>query len=595
MSHPPIDTKRWARLMGRDLGLSKLQPLQPVRIRKDGTLKITRRSLQALEISSGDRLRVQLRDARCLLTKARRGGVRAGEGRLPVPHRVCCALFVDGVEGGRRPMPAVLVGGDGEARIVPIHVQEHAPDLLGPRFVDEFRGDGVVRHAIPGPCRDDWTREALGELEELLCPKPFKVDPVRSLAQGDDWVAWMTRNRIVRQPAAGDDRLRNALIRKVLRDQQADGSWGAVPATAYAMLRLLDLGKRPSGKPMQRAAQWLLDLPEPPPRAGMWMLTQEYLDEWLSKRRPRERRDFGPGETQRTGPGRDSFYAWEYPEHEQDQFRSQGVQQAIPVCARHHPPACEPRITHVSAVVAEALLRCGFHHHPRLRRYLNTVFHVGGEWGYWCGCGALGLSDADIRPCGDTPDFDLRRVAEDGRRDLAPWRWIAHARQAALLANDPDLPRRGSRGTHVDPFFWRHIPGKRGSFALVGMGWQNGDCWLKTNRALARHPACPGSLTEHNALYQASRYQTSLGEWAQAFPAGMLALLSLYRSPVAQSLVIKTVPWLRAHQARDGLWHHEELHRIPWGRLADPPGPRLATYHIIAALNTFGLLGRLRP
>ena len=30
-----------------------------------------------------------------------------------------------------------------------------------------------------------------------------------------------------------------------------------------------------------------------------------------------------------------------------------------------------------------------------------------------------------------------------------------------------------------------------------------------------------------------------------------------------------------------------------WGKLTEPPEPRLATYHIIAALHEFGLLGRL--
>ncbi|MHC4592785.1 MAG: hypothetical protein ACYS8L_08845, partial [Planctomycetota bacterium] len=97
------------------------------------------------------------------------------------------------------------------------------------------------------------------------------------------------------------------------------------------------------------------------------------------------------------------------------------------------------------------------------------------------------------------------------------------------------------------------------------------------------------------AIFQASRYQTSLGEWDQAFPAGMLAFLSLYSDPAAESLVAKTVPWLREHQADDGLWHHEELPRNVRGKLAPPPGPRLATYHIVAALHKFGLLARLRP
>jgi len=223
---------------------------------------------------------------------------------------------------------------------------------------------------------------------------------------------------------------------------------------------------------------------------------------------------------------------------------------------------------------------------------MNTVFHLGGAWGYWCGCGALGLYDSDIPVSERKPDFNVRIVTEDGTCDMSPWRWVSDASDCVLLTNQPDLPERG---THLEPFCWYGIPGENDRFALLGTGWQNGDCWAKTNRALSRHPSSPGSLTEHLAIYQASRYQNSLGEWDQAFPAGMLSFLSLYDNPVAKSLVIKTVPWLREHQADDGLWHHEELLRVPWGKLAEPCGARLATYHIVSTLHKFGLIDHLRP
>jgi hypothetical protein len=218
--------------------------------------------------------------------------------------------------------------------------------------------------------------------------------------------------------------------------------------------------------------------------------------------------------------------------------------------------------------------------------------------GYWCGCGALGFGDPDIAPCEDEADLDAPTGGSGESRDALAWRWVEGASESALLANEPG--RRTSRrpeiqgtGTHLLPFVWRRVPRQRNRFALVGTAWQNADCWAKVNRALSQHPSCPRSLTERRALYQASRYQTSLGEWSQAHPAGMLALLSQYDHPFARALVAKTVPWLRAHQAEDGLWHHEDLPR-PDGT-AEPPAPRLATYHIVAALHAFGLLDQLRP
>jgi hypothetical protein len=488
---------------------------------------------------------------------------------------------------------ALHIGDGGETRTVSLRVEEHQPDPLGPRFIDELHGDSVVRHAVPGPTRSAWTEQVLRELEGMVCAEPFPVDPVPPIAEGDDWVAWMTRNHILHDPRAGDDKLRASFADRIYSDQRADGSWFGLPRTAHAILRLLAIGESATDRRIQRAANWLLNLPEPAPRPGMWMLTQDYLEEWVARRQPEVDRDFGPGDYQWTGPDEAvNYYCWRFPAAEQDQFRGQDMQQAVPTCARHHPPACEPRMTHVSAVVAEVLLRCGHADHPRLRRYVNTVFHLGGEWGYWCGCGALGLYDSDIPPSECEPDFNVRRFAGDGQVDLSPWRWVATAADSALLANKSALPEHG---THLEPFCWYCIPGEDRTFALIGTGWQNGDCWAKTNRALIAHPSCTGSLAAHLATYQAGRYQTALGEWNQGFPAGMLAFLSLYTVPAARSLVARTVPWLRKHQGGDGLWHHERLPRKDWGKPAIPPGPRLATYHIVAALNTFGLMDRLRP
>jgi hypothetical protein len=488
---------------------------------------------------------------------------------------------------------AVRIGGKGREQTLPLTIEEHPPDILGPRFVDELRADRVVRHAIPGLSRDEWDAGRVGELERLLCSEPFRVDPIPAIVDGDDWVAWMTRNRVLAYPAPDDDVLRTRLAVKILGRQHLDGSWGALPATAFAILNLLALGIEPSQAHIRAGAEWLLSQPEPPPRPGMWMLNQGYLDEWVSKRKPQEQRQFAPGEFHWVPPDDEiNYYSWRFPDHEQDQFRGQEMQQVVPTCARHHPPACEPRMVHVSGVVAEALLRCGYADHPRLRRYVNTLFHLGGEWGYWCGCGALGLYDSGIPASEATPDLDARRVAEDGRRDLSPWRWVADVTESARLANKPNVPEQG---THAEPFVWFSIPGQEHLFALIGSGWQNGDCWVKTNRALSQHPGRPGSLTEHLAIYQASRYQTSLGEWSQGFPAGMLAFLSLYDHATAQMLAIKSVPWLQAHQADDGLWHHDTLPRSEWGKPAYPVQPRLATYHIVAALNRFGTLDRLRP
>ena len=164
---------------------------------------------------------------------------------------------------------ALRIGGNGQTRTLPLRVEKHPPDVLGPRFIDELGEDCVIRHAIPGLPRGGWTEETLCELREMLCAEPFRTDPVAAIADGDDWVGWMTRSRILQQPLVGDDELRRSFAERIYSDQTADGSWAGVPGTAYAILRLLDIGESAADKRIQRAANWLLGLPEPPPRPGM--------------------------------------------------------------------------------------------------------------------------------------------------------------------------------------------------------------------------------------------------------------------------------------------------------------------------------------
>ena len=266
MKDQPVSLKRWAGLMGRDLPRSKFQPLQPVRVNRKGEVELTLASMGAMGFSSGDRVGVQIVRGVCTLGRCVRGGAALAAGeklRFPVAEKLRRRILPAETSG------AVLVGTKGEGRIFPIIVREHGPDVLGPRFIDELCEDRVIRHAVPGLPRDGWTPEALGELETLLCAEPFRVDPVAAIAGGSDWVGWMTRNRVLGRSSSRDSALRESFIRKIFCLQKADGSWGSVPATGYATLGLLSLGRRASDERLKRAAKWLLDLPEPPPRPGM--------------------------------------------------------------------------------------------------------------------------------------------------------------------------------------------------------------------------------------------------------------------------------------------------------------------------------------
>ena len=581
--------------MGRDLVPARAQPIQALHVNRNGKLQISPASLRYVGIRPGDRLDLTAWSERGVLTPGE-GGPSVAKGkmlRLPVSEKV--GALVSSGDG------AVLVGptAQAEGRVLPVKLRVHPADVLGPRFVDELRADVVIRHAIPGRSVYDWTGDALSELERMLCAEPFRADPIAALVDGDDWARWMTRNRVLGRPGRGDAERHHVLVADVLRDRQPDGSWGTVADTGYAVLNLLALGVPTDDARVRHAARWLMARPEPDARPGMWMLAEPLLGQYTSHRHGSPSADMS-GAIQWVGPGRDSFYSRRDDPDEQDAFVRSASQRVIPIVQRGA-GACEPRMTHVSALTAEVLMRCGYHNHARVRRYIHTAQRVGGVGGYWCGCGVLGLHDADLTPCDDAPNLDRRIGPDHDVYDQSPWCWLPDEGGVAGLANQPHQARPGKRpeiegrGTRIGPFHWYALRGRGKGYALIGAAWQNGDCWARVNRALVQHPRCRGSLAERLAVFQASRYQDSLGRWDQAWPAGMLAFLSLYAQPAAGALVMKTVPWLREHQADDGLWHPEALPQRGRGKPTTPTAPRVATYHIVAALHTFGLLRLLRP
>jgi hypothetical protein len=508
---------------------------------------------------------------------------------------------------GGDPLRCMLVGDDDRMELLPIRVEEHPADVLGPRVIDEVRrGRGnapeLVRHLVRGYRFEEWTPERLRDFEDLVGAFPLPRDPISTLAEGDDWVGWKTRNQILREPASGDDGLRRKLEDHFLEGQRGDGSWEDSPVrTAYAVLHALSVGVPPDDERLRRACEWLLAWPEPDGRPGMWMQEEKHLREWNHLL-------VTPDERPRAGM---YFHEDAFTDADHDMYRSQEAQQVIPTCGRNFHAVCFGRMLHPSATVADALCRCGYGDHPRVCDYANTMLQVGGMFGYFCSCwGIVDYSEAVEDLEGAPPDFEQRSDERDVALNSLPYGYARDADDLTCLAGNPNYPRT-HRPDLADtngwvPYGWRET-GADDHYAVVGAYWQNADCWAKTNRALAQLPAWPGTLQAFFGLFQCHLYQTSLGAWDQGYPAGVfrqiaemtrLARQAANAAPelwLARVMLLKSIPWLREHQAEDGLWHHENLPRFEKGKLNNPPGPRLAGYHIASVLNEFGLLDRLRP
>jgi len=592
----------WLELMERDPPNADRQPLQLVKI-EGGKIKLGGwRAHPGRYLPPGATLGFRVRDGHIRLEPVPDGIELNVEDRtlheFELPPEAL-DLLPDG-DSGR----GMLVGDGGGAELMLVRVEEHPPDLMGPRFIDELQdsADGthigtIVRHFVRGLELEELTAERVQELEDAVCSAPFRLDPVPSLAR-DDWVGWQTRNRILRQPGAGDDAPRESLAEGILAGQNDDGSWsGSVVQTAYVMLRARTVEVPSDDARLHKAAEWLLARPEPDGRPGWWILNEDRLQVW-NDLRPAGECDYN------------SLMAPSFTEEHHDLFRSREAQQVIPICARHFPAACEV-LLHPSAAVAEALCRCGYTDHPRVQTYANTLLDTPSDLGEFCACSGILQPGASFgKPPGTAPTFDPNPEELAVAAESISYRYVRNTADLQFLAHlgwFPDGEGPSPDGGHpMSPYEWKDI-GAEGCFPLSGSNWENADCWAKANRSLSQFPGWSGSDAEFLALYQCHLYQTPLGEWYQAFPAGILRwILEVTRATreagapedsqalrFARLMLLRTVPWLRARQKDDGLWDHDELPRLSDANR--PPSRRPGTYHIVAALDAFGLLDQLRP
>ena len=606
--------KFWNQFMGRNLPQSESQPLQPVII-ESGKLKIRADTLRD-RFSQGTKIGFQRHGNHIFLTDLSDGiTVEKDE-----THELELPEAIQNILPKEEQFFGMVVNYNGHLEFMPIRVQEHEPDVLGPRIIDELQEPTdetqpftIVRHIVKSFEYEDLTNERLQELEYLICSKSFSYDPLKELMTGNDWIAWKVRNEILQQPDAenqknftfdqtflkfDDEKLRQEMMNKVFAGQIKNGSWNnSVVKTAYGILRALSIHVPSNDERIQKAAQWLLDWPEPAGRPGMWMLDEERLQKWDANKKGLSEVDWL------------TFMLTNFTEEDHDLFRGQEHQEVIPSCTRMH-AGCDAML-HASATVADALCCCGHANHPRVKAYANSILQLGGMFGYFCAC--WGILDAeeeieDLR--GKVPDFNQRTDEHEIALKSVPYGYARDEIDLLVLARNPNYP-----GIHRPdlsdtngwvPYRWKEI-GLENHFALVGSYWQNADCWAKTNLALSQFPTWSGSIAEFFALFQCHLYQTPLGEWNQGYPAGIFRLIAEVTritrarhdveapsiSRFAKMLLLKTIPWLREHQKEDGLWAHDELAGM--GEHHRPLDRRLGTYHIVSVLNEFNLLEKLHP
>ncbi len=476
--------------------------------------------------------------------------VKEGGPRIPLPAWAIEQLDLGSADD------VCITQRDGRFALKKLALLAQDTPVPGCTVIDTFTERLVTRSYTHHPNLNDTQLPALQDwLSGMGC---LRYDPLPRFEKMDGHLGLLARKTFTGGWTAADCQAARALAAQIAAAQDPGGSWeGDVLLTAANLIRLRQLEAPPDAPAPTRAAEWLSARPEPAGLPGLYLVSDELterFDAW--KRRPgakgRPHRQESKGEFTRfvDGVGYPINYAMD---------------------------ACELRLTWTTALVLEALLRCGLHRTPRVVRALNTLFALSGDGGGgWCGCGYL---DAQVNVPASAAPIDLNRFT-------IPSRDVPHAIDWFPEPNDILRP------TYDGVYRWLQVDEQR---ALRVKSWHNtGLCTMVMNRALSYHPDYAGSTLEAIGALRLAYCQSAYGTWGETvYFSSMLGFLSRSTHPLAAFLVLRSVPHLIRAQHPDGLWQEEPLAHSD--QAFPPPTAEESTFMILSALQRFDFLEPLLP
>jgi len=431
--------------------------------------------------------------------------------------------------------------------------EELPPVVPGAYALDSFGGRSVTRLCQAQPEFAAITDGCLAKLRRAA--GKFRYDPVEPFREMDGMTGVIARNAFAGGLARADREWVRGYAQALSEEQEDDGSWqGKVPATAYNVTRLLDLGCEPDEPCIRKAVDWLLARPSPTGFPALYMSSDrdtEKFNQWKQ-----------PGTNKRRG--RIS------PKVVKAQFQENADLHGAPGSY------CEVRFVGTNGVVLEALLRCGLHEYERVVRAVNTALKMR-RYSGWCGCGYLDTGPANfIEPDDGPPDFN--------RCPFSPttgWCPDAEAVRKWAVRNNGVL-----EGIDV---------GEGRSLLSCTSGYTR-DCTRAIFRGLSFHPEYRGSNLEIGGAFESIGSQSGYGVWPE-YLSYMFSTLERCMHPLSTFALLRAVPFLIRTQERDGLWCESAggATVLPGTGVCHALPKEQASLLILKALHTHGQLKDLLP
>jgi len=434
-----------------------------------------------------------------------------------------------------------------------LNLTERPTQIPGVMVIDEFENNAVKR--IYSNLADIGKINLL-DLNQLLSQMGrFKYDSLAPFKDIDGRIGFLARNQFLGGFTKEDEDAVRAYKKDIIDQQQENGSWDEdVIKTAFSLIRLLEIEniKDPA---VEKAAKWLLSIPEPFGLPGLFMLSESLItrfNQWKEKAGAKGR-----------------------PHRRATKTEMRNFLDNMDFTTNCANDACELRLTWTSAIVLEALLRCGLENEDRVAKAINTLFSLSGSGG-WCGCGYLDAK-VDISESNELVDFNRSPVPQKSTKHSIDW-----------FADENDI--LGMVCNHT----YQAFEVDRRKALLVKFFHNTGLCSMVVNRALSYHSQYHGSNLEAIAALRCSYFQSSYGTWGnEVYLSSMFGFLERFAHPLSAFLILRSVPLLIRTQRPDGFWQEEPI--ANQAEQFPPPTREESTFMILKALQKFGFLNALRP
>ena len=412
--------------------------------------------------------------------------------------------------------------------------REMVSEMPGWVVLDEFQPTQVVRWWSSRPNITAITDALLERM--LITAGRLRINPMTAVEGLSNVEILPAKKELLGELLPVDENILANYITELRENQHKNGSWqNSAVITAGNLIRLLQSGIATDDIGVSKGVKWLEHSLEPVGMPGMFLYDEEMGKEY-------NRRKLTGEPVLDVKPIRWRAYF--------DKLSREYFSQYMDLLPKYG-KSCEPHTTWATALVLQALIRCGRAQSPRVARAIQTLVQYRNHFkgcGGWCGCGVFGtmLVERGIDPEEDV-DFNTVKIPVSNK-DIEHSTWfMAKNEVQRMICN-----------RYAENHTCLKLGDNLGLLVKNRLSSPISNCTTVIESALALHPDFHNTNLELLCAYEMSNMQNPNGDWPSHKISGMLHFVSLINHPLAKFAAYRSLPTLIRTQKPNGLWFSEE-------------------------------------